>query len=101
MLERSQTLQDQLSEQIEAMQDQVGVPKSEVEKLKSTLSKCETDLLQAKVELQSTKKRLEVSESDGFSEMQKVTKELANTRTYLQSKEEEVVMLRRQIIEIK
>ena len=95
MLERSQTLQDQLSEQIEAMQEQVGVPKSEVEKLKSMLSKCETDLLQAKVELQSTKKRLEVSESEGFSEMQKVTKELANTRTYLQNKEEEVVMLRR------
>jgi len=42
------------------------------------------------------KKKLEQCESETFSEIQKLTKELSNTRTYLQAKEEEVVMMRKE-----
>ena len=45
------------------------------------------------------KKKLEQNEAETFAEIQKLTKELSVTRTYLQSKEEEVVMMRREKIE--
>ena len=44
VLERSQQLQDQLNAQIEAMSNQVGVPRSEVDKLKALLSQRETEI---------------------------------------------------------
>lgn len=42
------------------------------------------------------KKKLEQQENEAFSEIQKLTKELSQTRTYLQTKEEEVVMMRKE-----
>lgn len=42
------------------------------------------------------KKKLEQQENEAFEEIQKLTKELSQTRTYLQTKEEEVVMMRKE-----
>ena len=97
MLERSQNLQDQLSAQIEAMTQQVGVPKSEVDKLKELLTKREAEVVKMNLELQAVKNKMQDEQNDAFSQIQKITTELTQTRTYLQTKEEEVVMLRRDV----
>lgn len=43
------------------------------------------------------KNKMQSSETGVFAQIQKLTTELTQTRTYLQSKEEEVVMLRKDI----
>ena len=48
------------------MSDQVGVPKSEVEKLRNILSARDAENLRLSVELNSHKKKLEQSENDAF-----------------------------------
>ena len=52
------------------------------------------------VEKQSLMKRLEQKDTDTNAEIQRLTKELAQTRTYLQAKEEEVVIMRRERAEV-
>ena len=67
------------------------MPKSEVDKLKTQLSQKETQSLTLTVENQSLKKKLELQEAGIVQDAQKLTKELAQTKSYLQLKEEEVV----------
>ena len=59
------------------------MPKNEVDKLRALLSQRETEILTLSVESQSMKKKLEQNESETFEEIQKLTKELSVTRTYL------------------
>lgn len=49
------------------------------------------------LELQSVKNKKKDEENEAFAQIQKITTELTQTRTYLQTKEEEVVMLRREV----
>ena len=60
------------------------------------MSKQETDNLTLTIENQSLKKKLEQQENEAFAEISRLTKDLSQTRTYLQSKEEEVVMMRKE-----
>ena len=45
----------------------------------------------------SVEKKIEQNDNDAFEQIQKLTKDLSTTRTYLQSKEEEVVMMRKEM----
>ena len=97
MLERSQHMQDNLSSQVEAMSQQVGIPKSEYDKLKEALTKREAEVVNLKIDLQKSKNEIAVSRQNIDAEMQKIATEMATTKSYLQQKEEEVVMLRRDV----
>lgn len=72
------------------------MPKSEYDKLKTLLSQKETQSLTLSVESQSLKKKLEQQEQSLVKEVEKLRKDLEKTKGYLQLKEEEVVMMRRE-----
>ena len=69
------------------MSCQAGVPKAENDQLRSVLSQKETEMLTLTIERDSLQKRLEKQESEAFEEIQKLTKELTQTRTKFQQRE--------------
>ena len=58
------------------MTQQVGVPKSEVDKLKELLTKREAELVQKNLDLQSIKNKRKDEENEAFAQIQKITTEL-------------------------
>ena len=58
-----------MSAQIEAMTQQVGVPKSEVDKLKELLTKREAELVQKNLDLQSIKNKKKDEENEAFAQI--------------------------------
>ena len=58
------------------MTQQVGVPKSEVDKLKELLTKREAELVQKNLDLQSIKNKKKDEENEAFAQIQKITTEL-------------------------
>ena len=58
------------------MTQQVGVPKSEVDKLKEVLTKREAELVQKNLDLQSIKNKKKDEENEAFAQIQKITTEL-------------------------
>ena len=58
------------------MTQQVGVPKSEVDKLKEVLTKREAELVQKNLDLQSIKNKRKDEENEAFAQIQKITTEL-------------------------
>ena len=72
----------------------VLIPTQEVESLNALLGQRETEILALTMEQQTMKRRVDQAEIEAFQEVQKLTKELSQTRTKLQAKEDDVAKLR-------